>query len=87
MGRFDFQVPSESEAVEMLTIETRQAEFWADRVAAVRRMTPVTTRAERDAAKAFSLETAAVMGCTACGRFAFARPMVCFWCRTNTRIL
>lgn len=40
---------------------------------------PVCTDAEREAARSFVREPAAP--CTGCGRFAFAKPTMCFWCR------
>lgn len=40
---------------------------------------PVATPAEVAASRAFVLP--ATLGCTACRRFAFSAPTVCFWCR------
>jgi hypothetical protein len=41
---------------------------------------PVTKRKERDAVAAYA-PSAPTFSCSSCGRFAFAAPTVCHWCR------
>lgn len=43
---------------------------------------PVTTEAERMAASTFTLERG--IGCTSCGRFAFPKPTLCYWCQRRS---
>lgn len=49
------------------------------RLAVSRYSLDVCTEAERAAARAFVLERS--HPCTACGRFAFPEPTLCYWCR------
>lgn len=77
-SRFQFQIMEPNEALDVLDMSTRQAEFYADRVRAVRRFRPVASLVEVEAVKAFV--PAPSFGCTGCRRFAFAVPTLCFWC-------
>lgn len=81
-SRYQFEIMTETEALDVLDMSTRQSEFYPDRLRAVRRFRMVASVAETAAAKAFV--SAPTVGCTSCGRFAFAVPMLCFWCLRST---
>jgi len=50
------------------------------KLAALRYLMPTSTPAERQANAAYA-PAAPTFGCSSCGRFAFARPTLCYWCR------
>lgn len=62
MSRFQFQIPTEDEARSVLRSTVHQAEMYPDKIAATRRLQPVTIEAERAAAHAYNVERAARFG-------------------------
>lgn len=55
MSRFQFQIPTEDEARAILGAGVHQAEFYPDKIAALRRLLSVTSADERATAHAFNL--------------------------------
>lgn len=84
MSRFQFEIMTVAQAIELLSMKTHQADLYADRVRAVHRLMPKTTPAEREASRAFILAPTS-LPCAGCGKFAFARPTICFWCTLAMR--
>lgn len=81
MSLLRFAWPTIAEARAVLRVETRQAEFYADRLIALHRLQPKTTAAERAASTAFVLGPS--HSCTRCGQHLFPAPTLCFWCRRS----
>ena len=54
----------------------------ARRLAVVRYQAPATTARERAAAKAFT-PAVPTLPCASCGKFAFAKPTICYWCASE----
>ncbi len=77
-SRFQFEIMTPDEALSVLDQSTKQSEFYPDRLRAVRRFRMVASVAEVEAAKAYT--PAPTVGCTQCGRFAFAVPTLCYQC-------
>jgi hypothetical protein len=84
MSRFAFEIPGEIEAGDFLDWRRRnemfQGELYADALACSRRVEPVTTEYERAVVRAFTTP-GDTFACSNCGRFAFAVPTLCHWCR------
>lgn len=86
MSRFAFEIPSEAKAIEFPDWRREkgmyQTDLYADAISCRRRLMPVSSPAERVAAKLFVPEPA--FPCDGCGQFAFSKPGVrCFWCKAD----
>jgi hypothetical protein len=53
---------------------------YSERLAALHAPVRVTSARERAAAKAFVLDTSTTFSCALCGKFAFSKPTICYWC-------
>jgi hypothetical protein len=99
VSRFAFEIPTAAEAREFLEWRAKnkmfQSDLYQDTIACQRVIAPFPAPAERDVTSPAERDVTCLQNgsaqfptfaCMDCGKFAFSKPTLCYWCGSSVPV-